>query len=78
MNKILTGYQMNRTTLRPNPKRQFDPKNPEDITEYKRFLKNGGWKGVCPFELEWPYTSVPHMIADKISTYYVNKVFKAK
>jgi hypothetical protein len=76
-NTTINGIKLYRSTLRTSLKRPFNPKKPEDILEYKHFLKHDGWKTVCPFELEWPYTSVPHMIADKIATYYVTKIFKA-
>jgi hypothetical protein len=38
----------------------------DDVEEYKFFVKNGKWKTGCPFILEQPYLSVPHMINDKI------------
>lgn len=56
-------------------KRLFDPSKREDLTEYKRFIKHGGWgsKG-CPFELEYPYKDIPNMLAQKISKYAVEKL----
>lgn len=56
-------------------KRVFDPKKKEDLAEYKRFIRNGGWgaKG-CPFELEDPYKDIPNMLAQKISKYAVEKL----
>jgi hypothetical protein len=40
----------------------------EDVEIYKYFLVNNNWKnvGICPFELEYPYISVPDMIKDKL------------
>jgi hypothetical protein len=42
--------------------------NKEDVEIYKHFLVHNDWKivGSCPFELEYPYTSVPDMIKDKL------------
>ena len=74
MKKLLNGYTMSRSTLRSTPKREFNPADPMDLAEYRHYLKNGGWKASCPFELQWPYTSVPYMIAEQISEYYIFKV----
>jgi hypothetical protein len=74
MKKLLNGYTIARSTLRPSPKREFNPADQTDLAEYRHYLKNGGWKASCPFELRWPYTSVPHMIAEQISEYYIFKV----
>jgi hypothetical protein len=48
-------------------KKIFDPNDANDVKCYKSFLKNSSW-GVtgCPFILENPYLSIPHMIQDKI------------
>lgn len=56
-------------------KRKFDPSNVNDLKIYKEFVKNGAWgnKG-CPFVLELPYLSVPHMIADKIASHVAEAV----
>jgi hypothetical protein len=42
--------------------------NEKDVEIYKHFLVNNDWKhvGSCPFELEYPYNSVPDMIKDKL------------
>jgi hypothetical protein len=48
-------------------KRLFNPKSKKDIAEYKTFLLTNGWgAGGCPFFLVFPYSTVPHMIQDKI------------
>lgn len=54
--------------LKSSKKRVFDINSKKDIEEYKLFLKNSNWKhtGVCPFQLEYPYVSVPDMIKDKL------------
>jgi hypothetical protein len=50
-----------------NNKRMFDPNNQKDIDCFKKFLRYGKWdKNGCPFMLENPYISIPHMIQDKI------------
>lgn len=67
-----------------NSKRKFNPAATEDLRVYRDFIKHGSWTynktdkvfygAPCPFELEWPYTSIPHMIADKIATHVVEAV----
>ena len=54
--------------LKLNERRKFDMNNEKDVEVYKHFLLNNDWKavGYCPFELEYPYTSVPAMIKDKL------------
>ena len=48
-------------------KRIFDPNNSTDLDCFKRFLKDGRWdSNGCPFVLENPYLSIPHMIQDKM------------
>ena len=78
MTKIINGFKINPSTLKGQPKRHFDPKNSSDIAEYRYFLKKGTWRGTCPFELQWPYVSVPHMIAEQVAEYYVTKIAKVK
>ena len=56
-------------------KRVFDPKNPEDLKVYKHFLKNSNWgKNGCPFELEWPWLSIPYMISHKITQHMLKNI----
>ena len=56
------------TALKLNKRRKFDIDNKVDIEIYKHFLVNNNWKvtGSCPFELEYPWNSVPDMIKDKL------------
>ncbi len=57
------------------PKRVFDVNSKEDLKVYKLFLKNSNWgKTGCPFELEWPWLSIPDMISHKIAENAVAKV----
>ena len=56
-------------------KHPFDPENREDLKIYKHFLETGSWgKTPCPFELEWPWLSIPDMISHKIAVAAVAKV----
>ena len=57
------------------PKRAFDAGSKEDLKLYKHFLATRSWgdKG-CPFQLEWPWLSVPDMIAHKVAESVVAKV----
>lgn len=52
---------------------KFDPKNPEHLREFGYFQKNRRWKTSCPFHLEDEYISVPHMIADILSSEYIKE-----
>ena len=57
------------------PKRVFDVENTEDLKVYKHFIKHKSWGlGGCPFELEWPWLSIPDMISHKIAEAAVAKV----
>jgi len=50
------------------PKRYFDVNNKVDLKAYKEFLANKNWgTNGCPFELEWPWLSIPDMISHKIA-----------
>jgi hypothetical protein len=57
------------------PKRQFDVASKDDLRVYKHFLETGNWGKIpCPFELEWPWLSIPDMISHKIAADAVAKV----
>ena len=56
-------------------KRLFNPNNLEDLKVYKYYLKHNNWgKNGCPFELEWPWISLPYMIEHKIAEHTVNSI----
>lgn len=60
------------TVLNRFYKRLFDVRSRVDLEEYRYFLEQGKWKnGVCPFEVEWPYISIPNMINEKITRHYL-------
>lgn len=47
---------------------KFNVNNKEHVEMYRKFLETHGWshsKG-CPFDLEFPYTTIPDMIKDKL------------
>ncbi len=49
-------------------KRVFNAYDTEDIKCFRKFLMTGRWDYMgCPFILENPYISIPHMIQDKIT-----------
>ena len=54
-------------------KRKFDLNDKKDIEIYKSFLETNSWKitGSCPFQLEYPYLTVPDMIKDKLIRKYL-------
>ena len=56
------------------PKRKFDVNSKDDLRLYKQFLETKGWGTPCPFELEWPWLSIPDMISHKIAEAAVAKV----
>ena len=54
-------------------KRNFDVNNKKDVALYKTFVIHGRWgNDGCPFNLEYPYLSVPDMIKDKLIHKYLN------
>jgi hypothetical protein len=49
-------------------RRVFNADNADDIKCFKKFLTEGRWSAMgCPFILEQPYISIPHMIQEKIT-----------
>ena len=57
------------------PKRVFDVNSKEDLKAYKQYLATRSWGSAgCPFELEWPWLSIPDMISHKIAEAAVAKV----
>ena len=53
--------------IRAKERVTFDVKNKQHVEMYRGFLVNSYW-GItgCPFELEFPYLSIPDMIKDKL------------
>jgi len=52
---------------RLKPKRFFDVKSKQDMSLVKRFIKDQTWgNDGCPFYLEFPYTTIPDMVKDKV------------
>jgi len=51
----------------------FDPVNKKHVAMYREYLVNNcRWStNGCPYELEWPYLTVPDMIRDKIIRNYL-------
>lgn len=57
------------------PKRMFNENSKKDMALAKQYFQTLSWgKGGCPFILEFPYLTIPHMIQDKI----VHRVFGMK
>lgn len=50
---------------------RFEASNKEHVAVYRNFLIKRKWPDGCPFELVWPYLSVPDMIKDKIINHYL-------
>jgi hypothetical protein len=51
---------------------RFNPDVKEHVQAYRHFLVKRKWENPgCPFELVWPYLSVPDMIKDKIINHYL-------
>jgi hypothetical protein len=75
--KILNGHTIGPTTLGAVEKRYFDPRNREDLLEYKYFVTKGRWKkSTCPFRLQGPYLSIPNMLHEMVAKHYVTKELK--
>jgi hypothetical protein len=51
----------------------FDPKNDEHLKITRSYFKENKWGTFCPFFLEWPYTTVPEMLKDKITRHFLFK-----
>jgi hypothetical protein len=66
----------NRIALR-NPKRQFDPTNSTDLSEYKYFLLNQRWRDTCPFICESPFESVTFMIERKVVAHWIDAMINS-
>lgn len=49
-----------------NKKVKFDAKNDQHLLHFESFMRTGAW-GLCPFELEENYESIPGMILHKIA-----------
>ena len=51
---------------------RFSPDDKKHVEQYRNFLVNDKWDSPgCPFELQWPYYSIPDMIKDKIINHYL-------
>ena len=50
---------------------KFDVKNVKHLEEYKYFVINNSWKNGCPFELDWPFLTIPDMIKDIVVRHFL-------
>jgi len=51
---------------------RFSPDDKKHVEHYRHFLVKRKWETPgCPYELEWPYLSIPDMIKDKIINHYL-------
>ena len=51
---------------------RFSPEDKKHIEQYRNFIVKRKWDNPgCPFELVWPYLSIPEMIKDKIINHYL-------
>ena len=51
---------------------RFCPDDKKHIDQYRNFVVKRKWDNPgCPYELEWPYLSIPDMIKDKIINHYL-------
>ena len=59
--------------IKSSKKRKFDINSKKDVEIYRHFLVNTDWKitGSCPFQLEFPYLTIPDMIKDKLIKKYL-------
>ena len=58
-----------------NSKREFNPNSKEDLRVFKTWIETRSWGNEgCPFEIEWPWNSVPDMIQYKIAEAAVARI----
>ena len=51
---------------------RFSPEDKKHIDQYRKFVVKRKWENPGrPYELEWPYLSIPDMIKDKIINHYL-------
>ena len=61
--------------LRSRPIVAFDANNSEHRRYYRQFIETRSWGNEgCPFEIEWPWNSVPDMIQYKIAEAAVARI----
>lgn len=58
------------------PKLTFDVNNDEHLKKYDHFLRTGKWEGVCPFNCDPKFLSVPHMIQAQIVSRFLSEHIK--
>jgi hypothetical protein len=64
------------TVLRHPSTVTFDVTNKQHRESFSYFMKNNRWNPELPrFALERPHSSIPHMITEKLLTYYVDSEF---
>jgi hypothetical protein len=52
---------------------KFDPENSEHRYSIHFFNKNGFWhEGNCPFDLSWPFLSIPQQCMQLLIDYYTS------
>lgn len=58
--------------IQTRKRNKFDINNKDHVESFKKFLSQKKWGTAgCPFELEYPWTSVPDMIKDKLVRHYL-------
>ena len=51
---------------------KFDLRNKDHVESFRQFLSQKRWGlSGCPFELEYPWNSIPDMIKDKLIRHYL-------
>lgn len=59
--------------LQKRQRNTFDINNTQHVEMFKEFLTKKTWGAQgCPFQLEYPWTSVPDMIKDKLIRRFLN------
>jgi hypothetical protein len=57
--------------MKVKPRVLFDANNKEHVECFKNFLINSRWPSSCPFEVEYPWVSIPDMIKDELVRHYL-------
>ena len=57
---------------------RFDPNNVEHLNWFDKYLQTDSWAhtGGCPFALQKPWVSVPHMIQSIITNKFLDQKFR--
>lgn len=63
---------MKAMSIKMRKRAKFDFHNKDHVESFKLYLEEKKWGADgCPFELEYPWTSIPDMVKDKLVRHYL-------